>query len=230
MSTVAPTAAGWAFQVQPALNAEAIREAWIVSAAPVPQLPCPLVNNRRFAADTVLPASVVSTAAGASTNERNTADPSLPMCNRMSEGYAVDGVVFFTNMSCDAVHDTVGSTVTGNTVPGSAKNATSGRNARCRTTDAPFAPAELKLLVVEQGAALGGNHTWSFHDTDLSPAQHAWLTPTSRIAGRGRRCAFAGHTRVLDTGYRSIPSDRFAAVLARKLGPRAAHSALPSST
>jgi lycopene beta-cyclase len=32
---------------------------------------------------------------------------------------------------------------------------------------------ELDLVVVERGPELGGNHTWSFHDSDLSPTQRA---------------------------------------------------------
>src|SRR3546814_6719928 len=36
---------------------------------------------------------------------------------------------------------------------------------------------DLRLLLVEQGDTLGGNHTWSFHQHDLTPAQHRWLEP-----------------------------------------------------
>ena len=27
---------------------------------------------------------------------------------------------------------------------------------------------EIKIMILEQGPALGGNHTWSFHGSDLS--------------------------------------------------------------
>ena len=33
------------------------------------------------------------------------------------------------------------------------------------------------LLLLEAGATLGGNHTWSFHDSDISPDQRTWLQP-----------------------------------------------------
>ena len=33
------------------------------------------------------------------------------------------------------------------------------------------------MLVLEQGPTLGANHTWSFHETDLTPAQRAWIAP-----------------------------------------------------
>jgi len=36
---------------------------------------------------------------------------------------------------------------------------------------------ELRVLLLEQGETLGGNHTWSFHQHDLTPAQQAWLAP-----------------------------------------------------
>ena len=36
---------------------------------------------------------------------------------------------------------------------------------------------EIRLAVIESGATWGGNHTWSFHETDLTPAQRAWTAP-----------------------------------------------------
>lgn len=36
---------------------------------------------------------------------------------------------------------------------------------------------QLKVLIVEQGATLGGNHTWSFFKTDLEPAEFDWIAP-----------------------------------------------------
>ena len=79
---------------------------------------------------------------------------------------------------------------------------------------------DLRLLVVEQGESLGGNHTWSFHDTDVISAQHAWLAPYIAHRWPRQEVRFAGHTRVLETGYCSIPSERFDAVLRGKLGAR----------
>ncbi len=36
---------------------------------------------------------------------------------------------------------------------------------------------DLKVLVLEQGATLGGNHTWSFFASDLTAAQLRWIEP-----------------------------------------------------
>ena len=59
---------------------------------------------------------------------------------------------------------------------------------------------ELKILLLEQGATLGGNHTWSFYQHDLTPQQHDWIAPpaarSSRAAGgaalAGLRGALSG--------------------------------------
>jgi lycopene beta-cyclase len=39
---------------------------------------------------------------------------------------------------------------------------------------------ELSVLLVEREPTLGGQHTWSFHATDVEPAQDAWLAPLLR--------------------------------------------------
>ena len=36
---------------------------------------------------------------------------------------------------------------------------------------------ELRILLLEQDDHLGGNHTWSFHASDLNAAQRAWIAP-----------------------------------------------------
>jgi lycopene beta-cyclase len=80
---------------------------------------------------------------------------------------------------------------------------------------------ELRILILEQGPTLGGNHTWSFHDTDISPEQHSWLAPYVAHRWAKQEVRFPAHRRVLDTGYCSVPSDQFDAVLRAKLGTRA---------
>ncbi|MDX7953773.1 lycopene beta-cyclase CrtY [Lichenihabitans sp. Uapishka_5] len=72
---------------------------------------------------------------------------------------------------------------------------------------------ELRVLLVEAGRDLGGNHTWSSHAGDLSPSQQAWSAPfvTSRWPHYDVR--FPGHMRRVELGYQSVTSERFAAVL-----------------
>jgi lycopene beta-cyclase len=77
----------------------------------------------------------------------------------------------------------------------------------------------LRILLLEQGAHLGGNHTWSFHDSDLDAAQRAWIAPL--VARRWPRyeVVFPDHARTLEGGYASIASNRFADVIESALGP-----------
>lgn len=68
---------------------------------------------------------------------------------------------------------------------------------------------DLRLLVLEQGETLGGNHTWSFHDHDLTPAQHLWLEPLVGKRWPGYEVIFPALKRRLSSGYASIFSERF---------------------
>jgi lycopene beta-cyclase len=79
---------------------------------------------------------------------------------------------------------------------------------------------ELRILVLEIGPVLGGNHTWSFHDTDVSAQSHRWLTPYVAHRWTRQEVRFRRHTRLLETGYISAPSDLFHATLSQRLGNR----------
>ncbi|KIZ38463.1 lycopene cyclase [Stutzerimonas stutzeri] len=68
---------------------------------------------------------------------------------------------------------------------------------------------DLRLLLVEQGDTLGGNHTWSFHQHDLTPAQHRWLEPMVGKRWPGYEVIFPDLQRRLGSGYASIFSERF---------------------
>jgi len=79
---------------------------------------------------------------------------------------------------------------------------------------------DLRLLLIEQGGSLGGNHTWSFFETDLSPEGHALVAPLVAHSWPGYRVRFPAHTRLLETGYRSITSGLMGAHVAAALGDR----------
>lgn len=68
---------------------------------------------------------------------------------------------------------------------------------------------DLRLLIVEQGDVLGGNHTWSFHQHDLTPSQHRWLKPMVSKRWPGYEVIFPDLQRRLGSGYASIFSERF---------------------
>lgn len=80
---------------------------------------------------------------------------------------------------------------------------------------------ELRLLLVEREARLGGNHIWSFFDGDLGPAGDRLVAPliTHRWPG-GHDVRFPGYDRTLATPYNSIASSGFDAHLRRVLGER----------
>ena len=79
---------------------------------------------------------------------------------------------------------------------------------------------DVKVLVIEAGAAPGGNHRWSWFESDL-PKGGAALLDTIQKTGwnAGYEVIFPGHSRVLKTPYRSIASADFAAALDRELPP-----------
>jgi lycopene beta-cyclase len=78
---------------------------------------------------------------------------------------------------------------------------------------------ELDILLLESNDALGGNHTWSFHDGDLDAAQHAWIAPLVGSRWPRYEVVFPGQARTLESGYASIASHDFARVIANALGP-----------
>ena len=76
----------------------------------------------------------------------------------------------------------------------------------------------LKVLLLEGGARIGGNHTWSFHDSDLDAAQRAWLAPLVKSRWPRYDVVFPAYARTLESGYASIASADFAEVIEAALG------------
>lgn len=76
----------------------------------------------------------------------------------------------------------------------------------------------LRVLLLESAAHIGGNHTWSFHDSDLDAAQRAWIAPLVGARWPRYEVVFPGHARTLESGYASIASSDFARVIEAALG------------
>jgi lycopene beta-cyclase len=79
---------------------------------------------------------------------------------------------------------------------------------------------DLKILVIERGETLGGNHTWSFHDGDVSPAALEQIRPFISASWERQSVHFPGHSRLFDVGYHAISSDQMHEVLSQALGDR----------
>ncbi len=76
---------------------------------------------------------------------------------------------------------------------------------------------ELDVRIIEPGKTLGGNHVWSFFDSDVAP-EHRWLVePLICHRWDSYDVAFPDHRRTLDTPYNSVTSERLDSVVRAKL-------------
>ncbi len=76
----------------------------------------------------------------------------------------------------------------------------------------------LRVLLLEADSQPGGNHTWSFHEGDITSGQHRWIAPLVAHRWQGYDVRFPDLNRTLTGDYLSITSARFAAVLADACG------------
>ena len=72
---------------------------------------------------------------------------------------------------------------------------------------------ELDVRLVEGGAAIGGNHLWSFFDADVAPADRWLIDPIVAHRWPGYAVDFPGHSRRLEQPYNSVPSERLDAAV-----------------
>ncbi|MDP2273236.1 MAG: lycopene beta-cyclase CrtY [Archangium sp.] len=79
---------------------------------------------------------------------------------------------------------------------------------------------ELSFVVLELGATLGGNHTWSFHGSDVSESQRAWLARFCGGNWEAHDVSLPGVTRQIAGSYHSIRSEDFDRELRQTLGER----------
>lgn len=78
---------------------------------------------------------------------------------------------------------------------------------------------QLDVRLIEAAPGIGGNHIWSFFDSDVAP-EHRWLVaPLICHHWPAYDIAFPAHRRTLEAGYNSIESERLDAVVRARLGP-----------
>jgi len=63
---------------------------------------------------------------------------------------------------------------------------------------------DVAVTIVEAGERLGGEHTWSFFDDDLSPSALAWVAPLIVHRWPTYEVRFPTHGRTIAAGYSSL--------------------------
>lgn len=75
------------------------------------------------------------------------------------------------------------------------------------------AKPEIRVALVERESSLGGEHTWSFHESDLTPEQHAWLAPFVEHRWPRYEVRFPQFRREIGNAYLSFTSSRLHEVI-----------------
>ena len=76
----------------------------------------------------------------------------------------------------------------------------------------------LDIALIEPGV-IGGNHLWSFFDSDVAASDAALVEPLVGHRWPGYDVRFPAHRRRLAHGYRTIESEALAAAVAKVLAP-----------
>lgn len=79
---------------------------------------------------------------------------------------------------------------------------------------------DLHVRLLERGTTLGGNHTWSFHETDIGPEALQWMSSLVIARWPSHAVRFPGRVRTLPGAYASISASHLHAVIAQDLGAR----------
>lgn len=80
---------------------------------------------------------------------------------------------------------------------------------------------DVRVALVEAGAAFGGNHVWSFFDSDIAAADKALVEPLIEHRWDSYEVRFPAHRRQIDEPYRSIESEALDREVRRILGENA---------
>jgi lycopene beta-cyclase len=78
---------------------------------------------------------------------------------------------------------------------------------------------DLDVRLIEAEDRLGGNHIWSFFDSDISESDRWLIAPLVCHRWDAYDVAFPAYRRTLDAAYNSIESATFNAFISEELGP-----------
>ncbi len=76
---------------------------------------------------------------------------------------------------------------------------------------------DLDIRIIEAGPKFGGNHIWSFFDSDIADENRWLVEPLIRHSWDGYDVIFPAYQRTLDARYNSITSQRLDAVMHERL-------------
>ena len=65
---------------------------------------------------------------------------------------------------------------------------------------------DIEVIILEKSGRPFGQHTWSFHDTDIGPADWDWITPLVAKRWARQSVMFPDRVRQLECGYASLTS------------------------
>ena len=83
---------------------------------------------------------------------------------------------------------------------------------------------DVPVLVLEAGETFGGNHTWSFFDSDVPPAMAALVAELQPVSWSRHRVRFTSRERVLPFGYNSVSAPALDALVRKRLDPGTART------
>ena len=76
---------------------------------------------------------------------------------------------------------------------------------------------DIPLLLLESGDSFGGNHTWSFFDSDIPPAARDLIAALKPVRWPRHRVRFPGRERELAMAYNSVDSSALDALVKAQL-------------
>ncbi len=78
---------------------------------------------------------------------------------------------------------------------------------------------DVRFKLIEKEDAFGGNHTWSFHETDLAPEALRWIRPFVTRSWPGYHVDFPAYRKEVKAPYHTITAKKFNQILQSTLAP-----------